>query len=81
MNPRQTHILIVEDEDMLRINLEDFLEDEGFCVKSSGSGEAALEMLYEESFDLLVADMRLPGIDGNTFVREAKKIQQGHETW
>ncbi|OQX27944.1 MAG: hypothetical protein BWK80_02785 [Desulfobacteraceae bacterium IS3] len=68
-------ILIVEDEEMVRINLEDFLADEGFEVKSTDSGEAGLENLSKRTFSTVVVDMRLPGIDGNTFIKNAKKMQ------
>jgi DNA-binding NtrC family response regulator len=72
---RPPSILIVEDEDMVRINLEDFLEDEGADVKSAESGEKGLEFLKDKKFDVAVVDMRLPGMDGNTFIKKAKKIQ------
>jgi len=68
-------ILIVEDEEIVRVNLEDFLEDEGFEAKSADSGEAGLEILEKEDFDVAIVDMRLPGIDGNTFIKKAKKMQ------
>jgi len=75
MEPREISILIVEDEEMVRINLEDFLADEGFEVKSTDSGEAGLENLSKRTFSTVVVDMRLPGIDGNTFIKNAKKMQ------
>jgi len=75
MMRQQIKILIVEDEEMVRINLEDFLQDEGFEVESVGSGEAGLEVLSTAMFSTVVVDMRLPGIDGNAFIKEAKKIQ------
>jgi len=61
---------------MVRINLEDFLEDEGFEVESAGNGEAGLELVDRCRFDVAVVDMRLPGIDGNAFIKEAKKMQR-----
>lgn len=76
MNLIEIKILIVEDEEMVRINLADFLEDEGFEVESADSGEAGLEILGRGRVDVAVVDMRLPGIDGNTFIREAKKRQK-----
>lgn len=68
-------ILIIEDEEMVRMNLEDFLEDEGADVKSAESGEKGLEFLNDKKFDMAVVDMRLPGMDGNTFIKKAKKMQ------
>ena len=59
-------ILLVDDEEIVRITLEGYLEDEGDTVISAISGEEALEMLADESIDIGIIDMRLPGIDGNT---------------
>jgi len=73
MSHEPLRILIVEDEEMVRVNLEDFLEDEGFEIESASSGEAGLDILRNSTFDFAVVDMRLPGIDGNTFIRKAKK--------
>ena len=75
MNKAKPRILIVEDEEMVRINLEDFLEDDGFAVRAVGSGEQGLEVLDVDLFDAVIVDMRLPGIDGNAFIRAAGKKQ------
>jgi DNA-binding NtrC family response regulator len=61
-------VLLVDDEEIVRITLEAFLEDEGFSVISANSGEEALEILRQESADIGIIDMRLPGIDGNTLI-------------
>lgn len=60
-------LLVVDDEEMIRVNLECFLEDEGYDVISADSGEGALDLLkaQEQPPELGVIDMRLPGIDGN----------------
>ncbi|OQX23448.1 MAG: two-component system response regulator [Desulfobacteraceae bacterium IS3] len=75
MSRETIRILIVEDEEMVRVNLEDFLEDEGFDLKSADSGEQGIAFLNAGLFDIAVVDMRLPGINGNTFIKEAGKIQ------
>lgn len=75
MSRETISILIVEDEEMVRVNLEDFLEDEGFELKCADSGEQGLGFLNAGRFDIAVVDMRLPGINGNTFIKEAGKIQ------
>lgn len=67
-------VLIVDDEEMIRINLECFLEDEGFTVFSADSGEAALKFLSEHPCDIAVVDMRLPGIDGNSVILKAHRL-------
>jgi DNA-binding response OmpR family regulator len=67
-------ILIVEDEEGLRRSLRIFLEDDGFRVIAAASGEEALRFLIECRPDTAIVDIRLPGMDGNTFIEEARKL-------
>ena len=67
-------VLVVDDEEMIRVNLECFLEDENYEVIAAGSGEEALELLKQHEPIFGIIDMRLPGIDGNTVILEAHKI-------
>jgi two-component system, NtrC family, response regulator AtoC len=60
----QKHLLIVDDEMALREAVAERLTDHGFVVEQADSGEAALERLAEFAFDILITDLRLPGIDG-----------------
>jgi two-component system, OmpR family, response regulator len=71
MNQKKPTILILDDEEIICLNLGVFLEEEGYEVLSSGSGEEALEILNKYPVQLVVVDVRLPGMDGNAFVREA----------
>jgi DNA-binding NtrC family response regulator len=64
MSERQKHLLLVEDEAGLRSAIAEQLADQGFVVEQAASGEQALERLTEFAFDILVTDLRLPGIDG-----------------
>jgi diguanylate cyclase (GGDEF)-like protein len=66
-------ILAVDDERFFREILVESLTGAGHLVRTADSGEAALAALAEESYDLLVTDIVMPGIDGVTLVREAKK--------
>lgn len=68
-------ILLVDDEEIVRITLEAYLEDEGYIVISANSGEEALEMLEDKNVDIGIIDMRLPGIDGNTLISKLNKLQ------
>ena len=68
-------VLIVDDEEIVRISMEEYLLDEGFEVYSSVSGEDALEIIAKNHIDIGIIDMRLPGIDGNTLIEKAKKIR------
>src|SRR3954468_22342420 len=65
------HLLLVEDEAPLREAVAERLADSGFEVIQAESGEQALERLAEFAFDLLVTDLRLPGIDGAQVIEAA----------
>ncbi len=65
------HVLLVDDEVSVRDNLQTYLEDEGFLVTSTASGEEALDALDRQVFGVAIVDMRLPGISGNDFIRRA----------
>ena len=58
------HILIVEDNASLRDDLTAVLESEGYRVWSCDSGPAAIELAHQHEFDLVVSDVRMPGMDG-----------------
>jgi DNA-binding NtrC family response regulator len=65
------HLLLVEDETPLREAVAERLADSGFEVTQAESGEQALERLAEFAFDILVTDLRLPGIDGAQVIEAA----------
>ena len=64
MTDGQKHLLIVDDETPLREAIAERLSDQGFIVEQATSGEQALERLAAFAFDILITDLRLPGIDG-----------------
>ena len=68
-NPK--HLLLVEDEAALREAIGEQLTDRGYHVEQAASGEAALERLADFAFDIIVTDLRLPGIDGSAVVDAA----------
>jgi len=68
-------ILLVDDEEIVRITLEAYLEDEGYIVISADSGEEALERIANKKVDIGIIDMRLPGIDGNVLIAKLNKLQ------
>ena len=65
MTAKETHLLLVEDEAALREATAERLIDRGYRVVAVESGEAALEQLAEFAFDIVLTDLRLPGIDGS----------------
>ena len=64
MTETPKHLLIVDDEAALREAVAERLGDHGFVVEQAASGEEALERLSAFAFDVLITDLRLPGIDG-----------------
>jgi DNA-binding NtrC family response regulator len=67
----QKHLLIVDDESALREAIAERLADHGFIVEQAGSGEEALQRLSDFAFDILITDLRLPGIDGAQVIESA----------
>lgn len=57
-------ILVIDDEELIIKSLKKLLEKEGFAVFVAKNGQDAVVMAEEESFDLLIADIRMPGING-----------------
>lgn len=67
-------ILIVEDDPAMRLGMYHFLKNNGFSVKAIENGLEALEAIKSEFFDIAILDLKLPGIDGLTVLREIKSI-------
>jgi two-component system response regulator AtoC len=65
-------ILVVDDEEGVRSFLAEALEDAGHSVAQAGDGDDAAERLRREPFDLLITDLRMPGIHGLELVRRAR---------
>jgi DNA-binding NtrC family response regulator len=65
------HLLLVDDEVALREAIAEQLMDRGFVVEQAESGEAALARLADFAFDIIVTDLRLPGIDGAAVLEAA----------
>jgi len=72
-NMDRSKILIVEDELPLVQTLSDLLNSRGYRVESCHTGEDALRLLTKESFDLILLDVMLPGIDGLQVCRQLRK--------
>ena len=57
-------ILIVDDDEVMRMLLRQFLEGEGYAANEAENGHQALEKIAERAFDLIILDVAMPGIDG-----------------
>lgn len=69
----RSKILIVDDEEAVRFFIADALSRAGWQVNEADSGEAALAALSEQSFDVMLLDLRMPGMGGLTVMRQAKE--------
>lgn len=72
----RSSLLIVEDEDAVRDLIATTLTtaEEGYDVAVAADGSSALQMLQAQSFDVLITDLKMPGMDGMTLIREARTI-------
>src|SRR5215212_5254491 len=71
MPDSKKHLLLVEDEAALRETLAERLAEHGFDVEQADTGERAIEQLAEFAFDIVVTDLRLPGLDGTRVLETA----------
>ena len=74
------HLLLVEDEAALREAVAEQLADNGYVVEQAESGEVALERLADFAFDVLITDLRLPGISGSAVIEAALGRMLGFRT-
>ncbi len=63
-------ILVVDDEERQREIYRDILVDEGYCAETAASGEAALRLLAQNRFDLIITDLNLTGMTGIQLLTE-----------
>lgn len=68
--------LIVDDHVGMRTTLQDILEDEGYQVSSASSGDEAIEICQDKHFDIILMDVRMPGINGVEAFRRIKTISK-----
>jgi len=73
------NILIVDDEVSIRHSLKDVLEEEGYKTVGAESGEACLETLRKTSFDVVLLDVWLPGIDGLETLEKIRDMEAASE--
>jgi len=67
-------ILVIDDDDQLRISFCKLLKEERYNVLSAASGEAGIERVEQNRLDLVILDMRLPGMNGMETFKKIKQI-------
>jgi len=75
MSSTPARILVVDDEKLIRWSVGERLQRDGYEVVSAESGEEALDVLAAQAPDLMLLDVRLPGIDGLTTLQRALSVQ------
>lgn len=69
------HVLLLEDEPSVAKGLKMVMDEHGYDVDLAGTGQAALDAFWAGRFDLLIADLRLPDIDGMDVIESVKTKQ------
>ncbi len=70
---KETHILVMEDDASISAALDMILSEAGYDVDVAETGEAALELFEQKGFDLIIADLKLPGINGMEVIKQIKE--------
>ena len=73
-------ILLVDDEVVFTTNMSKLLNNRGYRVTAVNSGDSAIQALENENFDVVVLDLKMPGMDGITTLKEIKKLGLFTET-
>jgi DNA-binding NtrC family response regulator len=75
MKDGKKRILIIEDDEEMRALLRDVIEEEGYQTDSVNNGSEAYRKLVKEPFDLIITDVRMPGLTGLDILPGMKKLQ------
>ena len=73
---RKTRILIVEDDATLSEQITQLLQSRGFDTRHESDGNAGLQAVLEENFDLVLLDIRLPSLNGLSLLNQLRQIKQ-----
>jgi DNA-binding NtrC family response regulator len=71
----QTRLLIVDDEAVIRDGLKRVLERESFRVEACSSGFHAIEVMQQREFDLIITDLKMPGMNGIEVLKSVRTLQ------
>ncbi|MFH2092484.1 MAG: response regulator [Pseudomonadota bacterium] len=74
MNSKNINILLIDDEIEFISTLAERLELRGYTAKTAEDGESGISMLTNESFDMIILDLMMPGLNGLDTLRQIKTI-------
>ena len=72
-------ILVVDDEDIIRVLLTEILTEDGYEIVTAPDGRDAIEILEREQFDLIISDMVMPGMNGIEVLQAAFRIDPHYQ--
>jgi serine phosphatase RsbU (regulator of sigma subunit) len=72
-NPSAT-LLIIDDDEVVRLSLADYLEDSGFAILQASNGAQGLQVFEREQPDLIICDLRMPQLDGLSLLRRISEM-------
>ena len=70
----QPHVLIIDDEPLMRISIADAMKAEGYQAKVASTGPEGMELIKKEPFEIVISDLRLPGLDGLRILQTCKEV-------
>lgn len=73
-NNEAAHVLVVDDEGAIRYSVSKTLQRIGYRVSEASSGEEAIDLINAQHFDVVLTDIRMPGIDGVELLRRIKEL-------
>ncbi|BFH10519.1 response regulator [Paenibacillus dendritiformis] len=68
-------VLIVDDQNGIRVLLMEVFSSEGYSTYQASNGKVALNIVREESPDIVLLDMKIPGMDGLEILKQIKKME------
>lgn len=72
-------VLVVDDEEIVRVSYGRVLSGDGFCVVTAVDGRQALEAIKDRKFDVILLDLRMPGPDGLEILKGIKELSPESE--
>ncbi len=69
------HILIVDDEELIRSVIKDYILEEHYTCDEADNGESAISLVEENNYDIIIMDIMMPKMDGYQAIKEIKKIK------
>ena len=76
MNRKDKKVLIVDDQYGIRVLLHEVLDKEGYTIFQAPNGVTALQIVKDEKPDLVLLDMKIPGMDGLEILRHIRSIER-----